>query len=54
MSKRPLKGQAGEQKTFHMNMDAELHAKLVDLAYRKNTSLKALVTNLIIDFIRHS
>lgn len=53
MPKRPLKTNDGRKRYFHMEISEDLHNKLTDLAYKKNATIKALVTNAIIELIKH-
>ena len=49
MPRRPLKGNSN--KTLSITVSEEIHSKLVDLAYKNNATLKALVTEAIIDLL---
>jgi predicted transcriptional regulator len=50
MSRRPLKGDSN--KTLSIRVSSEIHSALVDLSYKKNTTLRVLVTKAIEELIK--
>ena len=52
MPRRALKGNSN--RTIAITVSEEIHTALVDLAYKKNATFKTLVTEAILDFLKHS
>jgi predicted HicB family RNase H-like nuclease len=50
MSRRPLKGNSN--KTLSIRVSEKIHSALVDLSYKKNTTLRVLVTQAIEELIK--
>jgi hypothetical protein len=52
MPRRPIKGKTGANRILCVSISEELHSKMVDLAHKKNTHIRVLVTECLEELVK--